>query len=107
MPQPKIHACAAARQAAYRRDRLRYEKGSILLTSNLAPAAWAVVFGDGLIASAALARLTHHGRLTCIEGESYRQRRRRSEGSTAVPADGCGSPLGEGEASRDASGGKR
>jgi DNA replication protein DnaC len=87
--------------------RLRYEKGSILLTSNRAPAEWPAVFGDGLIASAALDRLTHHGHLTCIEGESYRQRRRKSEGPTSRPGDGCGSPLGEGEASRDASGGKR
>ena len=38
--------------------RLRYEKGSILLTSNRAPTEWPAVFGDGLIASAALDRLT-------------------------------------------------
>jgi DNA replication protein DnaC len=59
--------------------RLRYEKGSILLTSNRAPTEWSSVFGDGLIASAALDRLTHHAHLTCIEGESYRQRRRKVE----------------------------
>lgn len=57
----------------------RYEHGSILLTSNRAPAEWAEVFGDALLASAALDRLTHHARVTVITGESYRQRHRRKE----------------------------
>jgi DNA replication protein DnaC len=78
--------------------RLRYEKGSILLTSNRAPAEWPAVFGDGLIASAALDRLTHHGHLTCIEGESYRQRSRRGEPPRSLPPSS--------EALRNASGGK-
>ncbi|HEY3281489.1 MAG TPA: ATP-binding protein, partial [Armatimonadota bacterium] len=55
----------------------RYERGSILLTSNRAPSEWAEVFGDGLLASAALDRLTHHAQLTALTGESYRQRQRR------------------------------
>jgi DNA replication protein DnaC len=57
----------------------RYERASILLTSNRSPSEWAEVFGDALLASAALDRLTHHARLTVITGESYRQRHRRSE----------------------------
>ena len=57
----------------------RYERGSILLTSNRAPSEWAEVFGDGLLASAALDRLTHHARITAITGESYRQKHRRKE----------------------------
>jgi DNA replication protein DnaC len=57
----------------------RYEKGSILLTSNRAPSEWPELFGDGLLASAALDRLTHHARVTIITGESYRQRERRKE----------------------------
>lgn len=57
----------------------RYEHGSILLTSNRAPSEWAEVFGDALLASAALDRLTHHARVTVITGESYRQRHRRKE----------------------------
>lgn len=55
----------------------RYERGSIVLTSNRAPGEWADAFGDALLASAALDRLTHHARVTCITGESYRQRERR------------------------------
>jgi len=58
--------------------RRRYEHGSILLTSNRAPEEWPGVFGDGLLASAALDRLTHHAHVTCIEADSFRQRQRRS-----------------------------
>jgi DNA replication protein DnaC len=58
----------------------RYERGSILLTSNRDPREWGELFGDPLLASAALDRLTHHARLTTITGESYRQRHRRQEG---------------------------
>jgi DNA replication protein DnaC len=56
----------------------RYEKKSIILTSNRAPEEWADVFGDGLLASAALDRLTHHAHVTCITGDSYRQRQRNT-----------------------------
>jgi DNA replication protein DnaC len=61
----------------------RYERGSILLTSNRDPSEWAELFGDSLLASAALDRLTHHARITAITGESYRQRQRRKEVSPA------------------------
>ncbi len=55
----------------------RYERGSIIITSNRSPAEWPELFGNPLIASAALDRLTHHARVTVITGESYRQRHRR------------------------------
>lgn len=55
----------------------RYERGSIILTSNRSPSEWPELFGDSLLASAALDRLTHHARVTIITGESYRQRQRR------------------------------
>jgi DNA replication protein DnaC len=54
----------------------RYERGSIILTSNRAPNEWPEIFGDALLASAALDRLTHHARITCLSGPSYRQRQR-------------------------------
>jgi len=62
----------------------RYERGSILLTSNRAPSEWAELFGDGLLASAALDRLTHHAHITCITAESYRQRERK-QATSAKP----------------------
>jgi DNA replication protein DnaC len=60
----------------------RYERGSIILTSNRSPSEWSEVFGDALLASAALDRLTHHARVSIITGESYRQKHRRKEGAT-------------------------
>lgn len=70
----------------------RYERGSIVLTSNRAPSKWAEVFGDPLLATAALDRLTHHSHVTTIMGESYRQRERRSQRlEEALPSE---DPLG-------------
>jgi DNA replication protein DnaC len=65
----------------------RYERGSILLTSNRSPSEWADAFGDALLASAALDRLTHHARVTVITGDSYRQRHRRPARQPADSAD--------------------
>lgn len=70
-------ASATGAEDLYEIIQRRYERGSILLTSNRALSEWADVFGDALLASAALDRLTHHARITCITGESYRQRQRR------------------------------
>jgi DNA replication protein DnaC len=57
----------------------RYERGSIILTSNRAFEEWHEVFGNPLLASAALDRLTHHAHFIVITGESYRQKNRRKE----------------------------
>jgi DNA replication protein DnaC len=57
----------------------RYENGSILVTSNRAFEEWAEVFGNDLLSSAALDRLTHHAHTQTIQGESYRQLSRRKE----------------------------
>ena len=68
----------------------RYERASLIITSNRAFAEWAEVFHNDLLASAALDRLTHHTHTLIIQGESYRQRSRRKElsGSTsALPAE--------------------
>ena len=68
----------------------RYERGSMIITSNRAFEEWAEAFNNDLLASAALDRLTHHTHTLIIRGESYRQRRRRKEvpGTTpALPAD--------------------
>jgi DNA replication protein DnaC len=67
----------------------RYERGSLIVTSNRALSEWAEVFGNDLLASAALDRLTHHAHTLVIQGDSYRQRQRRKEAlgtTTALPA---------------------
>ena len=61
----------------YEMIRERYERRSILLTSNRAPEEWGDVFGNPLLASAALDRLTHHAHILTITGTSYRQRNRK------------------------------
>ena len=48
----------------------RYERGSIIITSNRSPAEWPELFGNPLMASAALDRLTNHARITIVTGES-------------------------------------
>ena len=64
-------------QDLYEIIRDRYERKSIILTSNRAPEEWAEVFSNSLLASAALDRLTHHSQFIEMTGESYRQRQRR------------------------------
>ena len=57
----------------------RYETRSIGITSNRSLEEWPDVFGDDLLASAALDRLTHHARTLVMTGPSYRQRDRHKE----------------------------
>jgi len=55
----------------------RYEKASIILTSNRAPAEWVELFGDPLLASAGLDRLAHRAEIVLIRGTSYRAKDRK------------------------------
>ena len=57
----------------------RYERGSVIITSNRAFDEWAEVFNNDLLASAALDRLTHHTHTLTIRGDSFRQRNRKKE----------------------------
>lgn len=58
----------------------RYERGTILLTSNRAPAEWPALFGDPLLASAGLDRLSHRAEVIIVRGASFRaQGRQRLE----------------------------
>ena len=50
----------------------RYETSSILLTSNRAPGEWPELFGNALLASAALDRLADRAHVVSITGKSYR-----------------------------------
>jgi len=80
---------AQAAQDLYDLIAERYERRSFIITSNRAFEEWAEVFGNDLLASAALDRLTHHCHPLVIRGESYRQRSRRKEVSgdpSASPA---------------------
>ena len=52
----------------------RYEKGSIILTSNRGFKEWGEIFGDNVIAAALLDRLLHRATVLEIAGNSYRLR---------------------------------
>jgi DNA replication protein DnaC len=52
----------------------RYERGSLLITSNLEFARWTEVFGDENLTAALLDRLTHKAHILPMNGESYRFR---------------------------------
>ena len=50
----------------------RYEKGSVIVTSNLPFAQWTSVFGDAALTAALLDRLTHHCSIHEFKWESIR-----------------------------------
>lgn len=58
----------------------RYERGSMLVTSNRSVGEWGSVFGDPVVATAILDRLLHHSQVITIRGDSYRLREKRRAG---------------------------
>lgn len=58
----------------------RYEKGSILLTTNQPVTEWGHVFGDEMIAAAVLDRLLHHSHALVVRGDSYRLKQQKKAG---------------------------
>ena len=49
----------------------RYEKGSVMITTNLGFADWTQVFGDQAMTAALLDRLTHKARIVNCNWQSY------------------------------------
>jgi len=58
----------------------RYEKSSIIFTSNKSYGEWGEIFHDHVIAAAILDRILHHCTTVNIKGESYRLKERRKHG---------------------------
>jgi DNA replication protein DnaC len=58
----------------------RYERGSMLVTTNQPVTQWGQVLGDEVIAAAILDRLLHHSHTMVIQGESYRLRQKKRAG---------------------------
>jgi DNA replication protein DnaC len=58
----------------------RYERGSMLITSNRAISEWGGVFGDAVVATAILDRLLHSSHVVTIRGDNYRLREKRRSG---------------------------
>lgn len=68
--------------------RRRYEHGSTVLTSNRAIEEWTPLFGDPLLASAAMDRLLHNAHVVVIEGDSYRNPPPTRRGRNTAPRHG-------------------
>lgn len=58
----------------------RYEKGSIILTSNKSYGSWGEMFGNTVVATAVLDRLLHHSTTINIKGDSYRIKEKKKAG---------------------------
>jgi DNA replication protein DnaC len=58
----------------------RYERGSLIVTSNKSFLDWGEVFNDHVLATAILDRLLHHSTVITIRGDSYRLREKRRSG---------------------------
>lgn len=58
----------------------RYEKASLILTSNKSFADWGEIFNDQVLATAILDRLLHHSTVLNIKGDSFRLKEKRKAG---------------------------
>lgn len=58
----------------------RYERNSMLITTNQPVTQWGTVFGDEVLAAAILDRLLHKSHTITISGESYRLKQKRKAG---------------------------
>lgn len=71
----------------------RYERGAMVVTSNLSFAEWGGLLGDDVLATALLDRLLHHAEIITINGRSYRMRERMATDTAERSASGVGQNL--------------
>src|ERR687893_597375 len=64
----------------------RYERASLIVTSNKPFSGWGEIFGDEVTATAMIDRLVHHAEILSLKGDSYRLRD-KDLGGPATPAD--------------------
>ncbi len=62
----------------------RYERGSIVITSNRGFEAWGEILGDAMVAAALIDRLVHHATMVTLKGKSYRLRERGTNPASAA-----------------------
>src|SRR3954454_17798687 len=63
----------------------RYERASLIVTSNKPFSAWGEIFGDDIVAAAMIDRLVHHAEILALKGDSYRLKDR--DLARSAPAD--------------------
>ncbi len=64
----------------------RYEKRSLVLTTNLPFSEWPTIFPNAASATALIDRLVHHAEIISIEGDSYRRRVAEAKRKPSRPA---------------------
>jgi DNA replication protein DnaC len=57
----------------------RYERASLIVSSNKTFSAWAEIFGDAVAVAAMVDRLVHHAEIVVLQGDSYRLKDRAKE----------------------------
>ena len=57
----------------------RYERSSMIVSSNKTFSAWAEIFGDPVAVAALVDRLVHHAEVIVLKGESYRLKGKAKE----------------------------
>ena len=67
---------AEAANAFFQLVSARYERASLIVTSNKPFGRWGEVFGDDVVAAAMIDRLVHHAEVVSLKGDSYRLRNR-------------------------------
>ena len=65
----------------------RYERASLIVTSNKPFGRWGEVFGDEVVAAAMIDRLVHHADVIALKGDSYRLKNRDLGRVPAATAD--------------------
>jgi DNA replication protein DnaC len=65
----------------------RYERASLIVTSNKPFSAWGEIFGDDITAAAMIDRLVHHAEILALKADSYRLKDRDLARPTPTPAD--------------------
>ncbi len=85
----------------------RYERGSVLLTSNLPFSGWEAIFKDPMTTAAAIDRLVHHAVILELNIPSYRaeqakkaKQKRTAEESTPAEGESGEGPMGKPSAAR-------
>jgi DNA replication protein DnaC len=64
----------------------RYERASLIITSNKSFLDWGELFNDPVLATAVLDRLLHYSTTLNIKGESYRLKEKRKAGLLGRPS---------------------
>jgi hypothetical protein len=64
----------------------RYERASLIVTSNKPFSAWGEIFGNDVVAAAVIDRLVHHAEIASLRGDSHRLKDKDLGGTTPTQA---------------------